>query len=124
MSLAYCRAIRHRRDGVVSAGIGHNRVQDLAEPPRYRQRRLGPDTGLRWTARALEKHHHPARHAPGHVRTVVAFHEREAEVDAGADPSTGDERSVLDEQRIWVHRDAGIGACQLLAMRPMRGGAA
>jgi hypothetical protein len=97
MSLAYCGAIGQRREAVVSARVGDNGIKDLAEPIRYGQRRLGPHTELRLTARPLQEHHHPPRHAPGHVGTVVAFHEREAEVDAGADPRTGDERSVLNE---------------------------
>lgn len=56
----------------------------------------------------MQEHHQPPRDPAGEVGAVVVFDDGQGKIDTGADPRTGDEGPVLDEQGVWFHHDVRV----------------
>ena len=69
-------------------------------------------------------HHQPPRDPAGEVGAVVVFDDGQGKIGTSADPRTGDEGPVPDEQGVWFHHDVRVVPGKPRAVRPVGRGAA
>src|SRR5262245_22059140 len=79
---------------------------------------------LRLPARPAQEQDEPARDFERYSSPEVFVHEIQGEIDAGGHAGGRAYRAFPDEDRVLLHADARVATGQLVAGRPVRGGAA
>jgi len=113
---------RQARRAVVEGRLGGDQVDEAAQLDRPRRPDSQRRGELRLSAGPLHVYDEVTRHAAGQIRAVLAFDERESQVDAGGDSGRGEDLTVLDEQRVRLDLDVRISPCQQLRVPPVRSG--
>src|SRR5262245_28274806 len=121
---AHPRAARERGHRQVLGRVVGDEGLEVAE--RVTLGELPAELGaeLRLPARPAQEQDEPARDFEGDSSPEVFIHQIQGEIDAGGHAGGRAHRAFPDEDRVLLHANARVATGQLVAGRPVRGGAA